>query len=139
MVQKRNFTIHAAYHSDGCPTKFKNKDYSGHFVSSSPSGAAKKALTQLCRVKKIKGRCTLYVEIRETTQGSHNKPFMYKVKREKLDKPIVLSGREIHYNSVCKSVKSIPKCEAKRKTPGPKRKSKKKMKSNKSKSKSKSR
>ena len=43
----------------------------GRFVSKSPESAARKAFSQACREKKIKGQCTLIVKIQETT--SHNR------------------------------------------------------------------
>lgn len=123
-ISKRTFTIHDAKHVDGCHTKFKNKDYSGVYVSSSPGGAAKKALTQLCRVKKIHGQCALFITVRETTQGSSKKQFTYKLNRVKLSKPLELKGRVIHYTSKAKSVSSVPKCSVgSRKSSGPKRRS----------------
>ena len=119
---KRSFTIHNAWHSDGCKTKFSNRDYTGVYVSSDASGAARKALTQLCRVKNIHGQCALYISMRETTRGSSNKQFLYKLNRVKLTKPIPLQGRQIYYTSKCKSVKNVPKCPVgSRKTPGRKR------------------
>ena len=119
---KRTFTIHNAWHSDGCATKFSNREYTGSYVSTDASGAARKALTQLCRVKNIHGQCALYISMRKTTRGSSNIPFLYKVNRVKLKIPIPLQGREIHYTSKCKSVKSVPKCPVgSRKTPGRKR------------------
>ncbi len=78
---KKHYTIEKALHSDGCPTKFKGKSGTGRFTSKSPSGSAKKAISSLCQRKKIKGRCSLYVDIRETTQGSNHKEFAYAGKR----------------------------------------------------------
>lgn len=118
---KRTFTIHDARKTDGCPTKFKNKDYSGVYVSSNPAGAAKKALTQLCRVKNIKGQCSLFLTMRETTQGSKKKAKTYKVSREKLKNPIELKGRVIEYQNKSKSVKSVPKGKGCSKSSGKKR------------------
>jgi hypothetical protein len=40
---------------------------------SAPSSAAMKALTQLCRAKKTKGQCTLFLTMREITQGNNKK------------------------------------------------------------------
>ena len=104
---KRTFTIHSAKHTDGCDTKFANKDYTGVYVSRSPAGAASKALTQLCGVKNVKGLCSLYVSMRETTQGSAKKVFNYKVSRVKLKEPVELAGRTIEYKNQVKSVKSL--------------------------------
>lgn len=118
---RRSFTIHDARKSDGCPTKFKNKDYSGVYVSSNPAGAAKKALTQLARVKNTKGQFALFLTMRETTQGSKKKLKSYKVTREKLKEPLELKGRVIEYQNKSKSVKSIPKGVGCAKSSGKKR------------------
>ena len=81
MSDIKHYTVEKAFHSDGCPTKFKGKSGSGRFTSKSPSASAKKAISSLCQRKKIKGRCSLYVVIRETTQGSKNKEFAYAGRR----------------------------------------------------------
>ena len=129
----RRFTIHDARKANGCPTKFKSKDYSGIYESKTPSSAAMKALTQLCRAKKTKGQCTLFLTMREITQGNNKKAngepklYHYKVKREKLEKPIELKGRVVEYKNVCKSIKSMPtKEKGCKKSSGKKRSSKKK-------------
>ena len=70
---ERSFTIEMAAHVDSCPTKFSRKDFSGRYISRTPSGAASKALTQLCNVKNVRGQCTLFLKMRETTQGSKEK------------------------------------------------------------------
>lgn len=129
----RRFTIHDARKANGCPTKFKSKDYSGIYESKTPSSAAMKALTQLCRAKKTKGQCTLFLTMREITQGKNKKAngepklYHYKVKREKLSKPLELKGRVVEYKNVCKSVKALPSKEKGcKKSSGKKRSSKKK-------------
>ena len=133
MVKDRRFTVHEARKSNGCPTKFKSKGYSGIYESKTPSGAAMKALTQLCRAKKTKGQCTLFLTMREITQGNNKKAngedklYCYRVKREKLAKPLELKGRVIEYTNVCKSIKNLPKKEKGcKKSSGKKRSSKKK-------------
>lgn len=80
----RSFTVDEAKDNKGCPTKFYNKDYTGRYLSKNHASAAKKAATQLCRVKRIKGTCTLYVDMVETTQGSKKKVLKYKLTRKKL-------------------------------------------------------
>ena len=129
----RRFTVHDARKANGCLTKFKSKEYSGIYESNAPSSAAMKALTQLCRAKKTKGQCTLFLTMREITQGNNKKAngepklYHYRVKREKLSKPLELKGRVIEYKNVCKSVKSLPKKEKDcKKSAGKKRSSKKK-------------
>ena len=119
---ERSFTIEMAAHVDGCPTKFSRKDFSGRYVSRTPSGAASKALTQLCNVKKVRGQCTLFIKMRETTQGSKKKEFLYNVKREKLANPVELSGRTLEYKNRVKSTDSMPNCRKSHKSSGRMRK-----------------
>jgi hypothetical protein len=76
-----------------------NKEH-GLYVSSSPSSAAKKAVTKLCASNKGK---EVKFYIREITQGSKKKtygPYLGQV--EKLKEPIKLKGRIIQYKSVAK-------------------------------------
>jgi hypothetical protein len=123
---KRSFTIHSAHHVDGCPTKFSHADYTGRFTAHTPDRAARKVLSHLCKVKRIRGRCTLYIEIRETTQGSGHKVFAYKAKRIHLAKPIEIGtkGQEgyriIHYQPTVKAVSHVPteKCPKSHKSSG---------------------
>jgi hypothetical protein len=143
---KRSFTINNAYHIDGCTTKFTRKDYEARLTGNSAQRAAMKALTGLCKVKKIKGQCALYIEMRETTQGSKHKIYAYKCKRVKKDTPLVIGDRTYNYDMICTPVNSIPtkKCSKSRKSSGSMRsqrsisKSKKSKLSRKMKSKSKS-
>lgn len=116
--EKRSFTINDAKHAEGCKSKFKNKDYTGDYVNNNPNAAASKAATQLCRVKKIRGSCTLYVEMREKTQGSKKKTYKYKVSRKKLKTPGPFGN---NYENKVKSVKSFPdKCNKSRSSRGKK-------------------
>ena len=123
---KRSFTIHNAAHVDGCPTKFSHADYTGRYNSHTPARAALKALNNLCKVKRIHGRCTLYIEMRETTQGSAHKVFAYKGKRMLLAKPVEIGKpgekgyRLIKYRNVVQSINQIPteKCKGSRKSSG---------------------
>tara|TARA_B100001093_G_scaffold518736_1_gene604709 strand:+ start:1974 stop:2384 length:411 start_codon:yes stop_codon:yes gene_type:complete len=113
---KRSFTINDARHAEGCSSKFKNKDYTGDYVNNNPNSAAAKAVTQLCRIKKIKGSCTLYVEMRETTQGSKKKLYKYKVTRKKLATPGPFGN---NYENKVKSVDSFPtRCKKSRSSTG---------------------
>jgi len=117
---KRSFAINNAYHIDGCKTKFSRKDYDTRLVGHSAQRAAMKALTGLCEVKKIKGQCALYIEVRETTQGSKHKVYAYKCRRVKKDSPLVVGERTYKYDMICKPVKFIPtkKCVKSRKSSG---------------------
>jgi hypothetical protein len=105
----RSFTAVQVTKSGGCKTKF----HGGRFVSRTPAGAAKKAFGEHCRTKRIRGICTLNVVIRETTQGSKKQLFAYKLHRNRLPRPIILQEGTpneyvVEYNSVAKSIKSIP-------------------------------
>lgn len=111
---KRSFTIHTAHHIDGCPTKFSHGDYSGIYHKHSPQRAAENALNNLCRLKQIRGRCTLYIEMRETTQGSDHKIYAYRAKRVRLAKPIELGTkgepgyRVLYYKAFAKPIQRVP-------------------------------
>lgn len=116
---KRSFTINNAYHVDGCKTKFSHKDYTGRFVGKSAQRAASKALTELCHAKRIRGQCTLYIEMRETTQGSKHKVYAYQAKRVKYSEPVVYGDVKREYHNVIKHVR-IPteKCAKSHKSSG---------------------
>lgn len=85
---KRNFTV-----------VMGNKEH-GLYVSSSPSSAARKAVSKLCASNKSK---KVEFSIREITQGSKKKTYgPYKGYIEKLKEPIELKGRVIKYKPVAK-------------------------------------
>ena len=96
-ISKRHFTVVVG-----------NKEH-GLYVSSSPSSAARKAVSKLCG--KEKGKKVEFC-LREITQGSKKKtygPYLGHV--EKLAKPIQLKGRVIE----CTPVASLkPKSSAKK-------------------------
>ncbi len=116
---KRSFTINNAYHVDGCKTKFSHKDYTGRFIKISAQRAASSALTELCHAKRIRGQCTIYIEMRETTQGSNHKLYGYKCKRVKYDTPVERAGIKFYYYNKCTPVR-IPteKCPKSHKSSG---------------------
>lgn len=109
MEDKRSFKIVSAKKANGCNTKFPAES---RFISRTPASAAKKALTALCSVKKIRGVCTLYITVKETTRGSSGKHFTYICKRKKLRTPKVIKNKsgkvmyKVEYESVCKAHKS---------------------------------
>jgi hypothetical protein len=117
---KRSFTINHAYHVDGCPTKFSHNDYTGRYKAHTPQRAAEKALIHLCHIKRIHGQCTLYIEMRETTQGSEHKIFAYKVKRIRYATPKVVGDRTYYYSRHAVPVDSVPteKCPKSHKSSG---------------------
>ena len=103
----RSFTLVGASKTAQC----KTKGYGGRVINRSPAGAASKAFSDLCRVKNIRGVCTLYVTIRDTTKGGRNKgkEYTYKLQRQKLAKPMIMqegTDREyvIEYKPVIKAV-----------------------------------
>jgi hypothetical protein len=72
----------------------------GLYVSSTPSSAAKKAVTKLCTANKSK---KVEFSIREITQVSKKKTYgPYEGHIEKLKEPIELKGRVIKYKPVAK-------------------------------------
>ena len=72
----------------------------GLYVSSTPSSAAKKAVTKLCTANKSK---KVEFHIREITQGSKKKTYgPYDGYIEKLKEPIELKGRVIKYKPIAK-------------------------------------
>jgi hypothetical protein len=76
-----------------------NKEH-GLYVSTTPSSAAKKAVTKLCTANKSK---KVEFSIREITQGSKKKTYgPYEGYIEKLKEPIELKGRVIRYKPVAK-------------------------------------
>jgi len=76
-----------------------NKEH-GLYVSSSPSSAARKAVSKLCAMDKKK---KVQFSIREITQGSKKKTYgPYLGVIEKLKEPIELKGRVIRYKPVAK-------------------------------------
>ena len=85
-----------------------NKEH-GLYASSTPSSAARKAVTKLCASNKGK---KVEFHIREITQGSKKKTYgPYVGHIEKLKEPIELKGRVIKYKPVAKLIakKSVKK------------------------------
>lgn len=118
----RSFTVVDAGKHGGCKTKFRG----GLYKSRNPAAAAKKAFKELCRVKRIRGVCTLIITLRETTQDSTKKVFSYRLRRHKLKVPkvIKLGNSEIvyEYESTAKSVEVPIACRKPGQTRGRKKK-----------------
>ena len=120
----RSFSVVGAKKHGGCDTKFKG----GRYISKTPVGAARKAFNALCRVKKIRGVCTLHVMVKDTTRDSKTsgKVYTYKLQRKKLSKPLVMmkgtdNEYKIEYTIVAKSQKGkeMPECKDKKQSRGP--------------------
>jgi len=102
-TSKRHFTV-----------VIGNKEH-GLYVSSSPSSAARKAVSKLCATDKKK---KVQFSIREITQGSKKKTYgPYLGEIEKLAKPIELKGRVIKYKPVAKLLKKKTKTGGAKKKP----------------------
>ena len=84
----RSFTIAGTAKRAGVATK----GLGGRFINKAPADAARKAFTELCRIKKIRGVCTLFVTMKDTTKGGRNngKLYTYKLQRKKLAKPMIM-------------------------------------------------
>ena len=115
----RSFTLVEATKFGGCKTKFRG----GRYVNRTPAQAARKAFSELCRRKKVKGVCTLNILVKETTQGSKHKVYSYKLNRKKLAKPVVLKSNnggeyKIEYTTVIKTAPMPQACKSKGQTRG---------------------
>jgi hypothetical protein len=119
MSTEKHYTLVEAIRADGCPTKYKTKKETGRFSSSTPAASAKKAFSSLCERKRIHGQCSIYVSIRETTQGGKSKIFSYKGKRVLKKEPGPFGNKyDIHLKSV--SVDELKEhCKKSHKTSGP--------------------
>jgi hypothetical protein len=108
----RSFTVERVGKHGSCKTKGQG----GRFINKTPAGAARKAFSEFCRTKRIKGICTLLVTMRETTNGKRGKMYTYKLNRMKLRNPIIrLEGTPkefvIAYSSKIRSVSNPPDCQ----------------------------
>ena len=81
---ERSFVIVSAQSNKG---KKGKSNEGGRFISKSPGGAARKAFTRICRSTKVHGVCTMFVSMKETTEGSSGKVYKYRLKRSKLNPP----------------------------------------------------
>lgn len=82
---KRSFTV------DTINNKKVKSGNGGRYISSTPSGAAKKAYSQFATSAKKQ----LVICMRETTQGSAKKCFKYKVSRQKQNNEVTIQGEPI--------------------------------------------
>jgi hypothetical protein len=77
-----------------------NSKEHGLYISSTPSSAARKAVSKLCADNKNK---KVEFSLRETTQASNKKIYgPYTGYMQKLDKPVELEGRVIQYKPIVK-------------------------------------
>lgn len=78
----------------------------GRYISQTPLGAAKKMFSHAVRTLKSCGKCTLTITLIETTSGSSNKTYVYKI--SKINNPVEIerNGKTIVYKfkTLAKSV-----------------------------------
>lgn len=98
----RTFTIEAIYNTKGNKIRFDG----GRYMSRTPSGAASKAFSQAYRHLKGKGKMSLMITMRETTQGSAHKSYNYRVSRIAQESEREINGEIITYSYITK-VRSI--------------------------------
>ena len=98
----RSFTIDSIKKTNGSSVKYVD----GRFISDTPSAAARKVFSKAYHHINVKGPMTLKIAIQETTQGSLNKIYNYRVskKNEKVD--VEINGEIITYNFTTK-IKSL--------------------------------
>lgn len=98
----RTFTIEIIYNTKGNKIHFDG----GRYISRTPSGAASKAFSQAYRHFKGKGKMSLKITLRETTQGSVHKSYKYRVSRVPQESKREIDGKIISYSYITK-VRSI--------------------------------
>ncbi len=99
MDTSRHFTIEAAYNSNGNKVRY----HGGRYTSSTPSGAAKKAFSQISKHMRKKGKLSLEIHIRETTQNSAHKTFSYKVRQIRSEQEVERDGELITFKYIIKA------------------------------------
>jgi len=93
---QRTFTVNCVYNTAGRKLPFTG----GRYVSEIPANAARKAFSQLTQNKK--GRMSLEIYLRETTQNSSNKVYRYKVSRINKRTEVNHNGTTVIYKYVTK-------------------------------------
>lgn len=100
---------------------YKSKDFENGTFTGTPFRAAKKAFSQLCRAKKIKGQCTLTLTMQEKSRGSDKNVKSYRLKREKLKEPKVITypdGKTVTIKYKIKKMKLSQNSNAVKQTAG---------------------
>lgn len=91
----RSFTVDTVFRGSK-----KLKFSGGRYISEIPYNAARKAFSQIS--KKIKGRVSLEIHLRETTQNSTHKIFKYKITRINKPTEVTVNGQNIVYKYITK-------------------------------------
>lgn len=71
--------------------------YDGRYLSSTPSGAAKKVFSQVLKTCAPEDTKSMEIHIKETTQNSLKKDYKYRVYREEVNKMVMICGKEVFY------------------------------------------
>lgn len=69
----------------------------GRYISKTPMEAARKMFSHAVRLLKNCGKCSLVITLMETTAGSDNKTYVYKI--SKINSPVTIekNGQKILY------------------------------------------
>lgn len=94
----RSFTVDSVYNTSGRKINFQG----GRYMSDIPSNAARKAFSQISQTQNMKGRVSLVIHLRETTQNSKHNIYKYKVKRVKKETKVIIDGNTIVYKYITK-------------------------------------
>lgn len=106
----RSFAIIAVKNNKGDDDKQSMKvAIEMRMIGRTHRSAASKALTGLCKYKKLTGSCVMFITVKETTQGSEGKELTYKCRRYKMDEPLEINGRTYEYTNDVKSIKGSVK------------------------------
>jgi len=98
----RSFTIKSIYNTRGGRVNYTG----GRFISETPSGAAKKAFSKAYHSVDASGPLSLKIKLQETTRGSLNNIYEYRVTRKSQKVEVERDGELITYHFITK-VKSI--------------------------------
>ena len=101
MEGTRSFTIVSIKTNDNTKINYNG----GRYITSIPSGAARKMFTQAYRYKNGKVK-SMKITLRETTQNSNKKEYTYRVTKKSEKTIIERDGQEIIYNYTTK-IKSL--------------------------------
>ena len=96
--QDRSFTIISINKLNGTKVKYDGC----RFISTTPSASAQKAFTKAYHHLKGKGSMSLNIEMKETTQGSLNKTYKYRVTKKSEVVEVERDGVLVTYNFTTK-------------------------------------
>jgi hypothetical protein len=120
----RSFRVVEVSKHGGCRTKF---NAGSRYINKDPVQAAQKAFTEACRIKNIRGQCTLIVTVQDTTRGVRTEGKMYSYRMKRVKDPVIrFEGTENEfvneYRVVPKSIEVPIACQTPGQTRGRKKK-----------------